>query len=882
MARLIGTVRQVVGEVLAVSANGEQRLLQAGDRLYAGEYLQTGTDGAIAVRLESGGELTLGRYSRVLLDGSILEGHAAHVETLDPLTPTLSDAQAEKPVSTEPRAEAAPIGESGGGHTMVVLSETGGEVTPVIGFPTEGLSMAPIFPDGRDEFFDEGSDGPPPLVVPPPQPPVIEPPVVEPPVIEPPVIDPPPIDPPVEPPTEPPCEPPCEPPVDHDVTVSESGVTVDEAHLPEGSAPDASKLTQNGTFTVNAPDGLQSLTVGGVEVIKGGVVATFPQTALTPLGNSFSITGYDPATGQVSYSYTLNGSLEHPEGDGTNSLGESIDVVAVDSDGDTGSANLEIVIVDDVPQACDIEVCVTSEPGPSDGFDGSLLSGGTFGADDGFVKSICVDGITYNYDPEGKQPISGGDGSECYDSLNHTLTVITGQGGTLVVNMQNGAFNYTPGEVAVPLTERIGFVLSDSDGDQAGASLLINVQPNLPPPAPEPCVVAADDHIITNVLAPVIELPAAVLLANDHFANDRPLTATPTRFETGWTDAAGDFLAPTLHPVAFNGHRDNLANQLKDLQRADFHVTSAATAMVMVNGYLSAWDGHSYNSQDLYSVELKAGETLKLDTSCLSDQVGLAWQMNDGPFHSLGADASFTATEDNVYRVLLVHQPDPGAVNEGLEYKLGLTVDYSAVDTTPTWQGAYTAHGMQGGSDTAQVSIDYQHGPALIGGAGDDVLLAGNGSDCLYGHDGADLLIGGKGNDLLTGGAGADTFMWLVGDTGHDRVTDFAFGVAKPGIATSGDTLDLSQLLHGIGATAETLDDFLRFRVSGSAAETVSTIEVGHAAGHPVQTIDLAGVDLAAQFGVTPGNNGWIAGGADTSTIINGMLGDHSLKTDVV
>ena len=62
----------------------------------------------------------------------------------------------------------------------------------------------------------------------------------------------------------------------------------------------------------------------------------------------------------------------------------------------------------------------------------------------------------------------------------------------------------------------------------------------------------------------------------------------------------------------------------------------------------------------------------------------------------------------------------------------------------------------------------------------------------------------------------------------------------------------------------------------------MSTIEVGHAAGHSGQSIDLAGVDLAAQFGVTPGAHGWVAGGADTATIINGMLGDHSLKADVV
>ncbi|RRV07961.1 retention module-containing protein [Pseudomonas sp. v388] len=1080
MAKVIGTVRQVAGDVFAVSANGEQRLLQAGDRLYAGQYLQTGTAGAIAVRLANGGELTLGRYSRVLLDDSILSGHAAHVETLDPVTPTLSLTQAQEPVPEPARNEPAALSEGGGGHSVVMLTETGGEVTPVIGFPTEGLTMNPIFPEGPDAFFEGRPDATPPVVVIPPVPPEVEPPVVEPPVItpEPPVIEPPVIDPPViEPPEpEPPCEPPCEPPVDHGVTVSGSGLTLNEANLPGGTAPDSARLTQHGTFTVDAPDGLQSLTVGGIEVIRNGVLADFPQSISTPLGNSLSVTGFDPVTGQVSYSYTLREPLTHPAGEGANSLGEQIEVVAVDRQGDSDSAQLEIVIVDDVPLAGDIDTGVPSvpantnllliidnsesmklpsgvdglsrldlakqalnrllsqyeamgdvrvqivtfnvqaaimtpvwvdvatarsiidalgagngtdydaalaaarqafeqdgrltdgqnlayflsdgnptlspehsdpnpqpDPAQGDGIDpaeeavwkafldshgiksiavglggdvdslylnpiaydgaqgrdtqalivtdlgelkavlsgtvqgaisGSLLAGGAFGADGGFVQSISVDGVTYRYDPEAGQPISGGNGSERYDSASHTLTLSTVQGGTLVVNLSTGAFSYTPGRVDTALTERIGFVLSDNDGDRAGATLTIDVPPNVtvpeptPEPTPEPCVSAGDDHIITNVLAPLIELPAAALLANDHTTDSTALTATPTRFETGWTDAGRDFVAPAVCPIAFNGHRDTAANQFKDLQRADFHISGAATAMLVINGYLGAWHGDTYNHQDLYSVELKAGETLKIDTSQLSDQVGLAWQMNDGEFHALGADAAFTATEDNVYRLLLVHQPDPDVVNKGLDYRIGLSIDYSAVDSTPTVEASYTAQDAHGVSDTAQVTIDYRHGPTLLGSEGDDVLLGGNGTDCLYGNGGNDVLIGGQGNDTLTGGEGHDRFMWLAGDTGHDRITDFAVGV---------DTLDLSQLLQDTGG--ETLDDVLRFRVCGTGEAVVSTIAVGHDAG---QTIDLAGVDLAARFHVTPGANGWIAGGTDTATIINGMLGDHSLKTDVV
>jgi hypothetical protein len=62
----------------------------------------------------------------------------------------------------------------------------------------------------------------------------------------------------------------------------------------------------------------------------------------------------------------------------------------------------------------------------------------------------------------------------------------------------------------------------------------------------------------------------------------------------------------------------------------------------------------------------------------------------------------------------------------------------------------------------------------------------------------------------------------------------------------------------------------------------MTSIDVSSTAGAaPNQTIDLAGVNLASYYGVTPGVDGMIAG-ADTATIINGMLNDHSLKVDTV
>nr|GFD49781.1 hypothetical protein [Tanacetum cinerariifolium] len=83
MARLIGTVRQVVGDVFAVAGNGTKRLVIEGDKVYAGEQLQTGPTGAVAIHLAKGGELTLGRDSSMPLTPEILANHATHVDTPD-------------------------------------------------------------------------------------------------------------------------------------------------------------------------------------------------------------------------------------------------------------------------------------------------------------------------------------------------------------------------------------------------------------------------------------------------------------------------------------------------------------------------------------------------------------------------------------------------------------------------------------------------------------------------------------------------------------------------------------------------------------------------------------------------------------------------------
>ena len=614
---------------------------------------------------------------------------------------------------------------------------------------------------------------------------------------------------------------------------------------------------------------------------------------------------------------------------------------------------------------------------------GSLMSGGDFGADGGFIKSLLIDGTTYTFDPKGNanQPsyaASGGADRGTFDANTHSITVKTALGGSLVVDMDNGQFTYTPPkDSGSNQVETIRFVASDNDGDLSGANLVINVNTNAAP-------VAGADHVITNILAPSISVPAAALLANDSDANHDRLSAAPITFNTGWTKGA-DFTAGNGKTViTFTGQDDTLANQERVLARSAF--TGAAgsmTAALVVSGYLGAVSAANGNDEDVIKVSLREGETLTLDHNRTADRnLLMQWKDEGGTYHTIADGGSFTASHDGVYSIHLVNQVNDDGGKGAESYQLNMSINYAgAHDYTPTYNGTYTVSDGHGGSATGAVDITYQAGSTLEGtshddvllagsgddvlngGAGNDVLIGGDGNDKLYGGDGNDLLIGGNGNDLLdggagndtasyagasagvtvslaltgeqntigagldklvsienligsdhddkltgddnantligglgndiliggggddlliggpgnntlTGGAGSDTFLWQQGNTGHDKVTDFTPGT---------DRLDLSQLLQGENATSASLDDYLHFTVTGTGNGVISTIQVSAVAGAaPTQTIELAGVDLAHHYGVTAGAGGVISAGADTATVINGMLNDHSLKVDTV
>ncbi|MDF2073499.1 retention module-containing protein [Pseudomonas mendocina] len=327
MATLIGVVSQVVGEVFAVASDGSRRPVSEGDRLYAGEQLITGMSGAVAVALTNGQELTLGRDSGITLNAQLIASRdelQAPVVEVSPTAPSDDDltdverlqaaieagddpTQQGEATAAGPGAGAGGAGGAGGGHSFVMLSEVGGALDPVIGFPTGPLAAAPLFPEG--EVFAPADFSPELTVV----------------------------------------------FLDKEGSVVTGPGVVDEAALnggengggQPGSNPGSDAETTSGTLIINSPDGIGRIEVldasgNWVNVTGGGVVQ-----------GAYGVLVFD-AAGNWTYTLTDN-SLDHsnPNAIGADDqLFDNFSVRVFDLDGDVSpTVPLIIAINDDGPSA---------------------------------------------------------------------------------------------------------------------------------------------------------------------------------------------------------------------------------------------------------------------------------------------------------------------------------------------------------------------------------------------------------------------------------------------------------------------------------------------------------------------------------------------------
>ena len=228
------------------------------------------------------------------------------------------------------------------------------------------------------------------------------------------------------------------------------GVTVPDANGADaGNVSIAENATQpvTGELTVTAPEGLATVKIGGTTL----TVAELQALNNTPrvidgTQGKLTLTGYDPATGKISYSYQQDGTAkDHTAGD--NSVTDKFTVTVTDAANQVKSDDLVVLITDTAPEAKNDTAGITEDTTAP--ITGNLLGNDTLGAD--AVTTVITTG-----DAKYGTLVDNGDGTWSYQ-LNNSLQAVQG--------LQAGQL----------LTETIRYTITDADGDISVAVLTITI-----------------------------------------------------------------------------------------------------------------------------------------------------------------------------------------------------------------------------------------------------------------------------------------------------------------------------------------------------------------------------------------------------------------------
>ncbi|TDB02389.1 DUF5801 repeats-in-toxin domain-containing protein, partial [Halomonas marinisediminis] len=254
--------------------------------------------------------------------------------------------------------------------------------------------------------------------------------------------------------------------VDGHITVRESGLT-------DGTDASSDSEAANGTITITALDGLQSITVGGenftLEQLEA--LASTPSASYTINvdGGTLVLTGFTatetvggvPTKGELNYTYTLTGEQTHSGAEDA-ALTLDIPLSVTDAGNATTNGTLTVRVEDDAPQAVadtgNVSEGATLTVTATDG----VLSNDTAGADGWANSGNAVVGVAAGTTPAAENANVG--------------QAIAGTYGTLTLNA-DGSYTYvsTANAVTSDAKDVFTYTVKDSDGDLVETTLTINV-----------------------------------------------------------------------------------------------------------------------------------------------------------------------------------------------------------------------------------------------------------------------------------------------------------------------------------------------------------------------------------------------------------------------
>ncbi|MBN9580317.1 MAG: VWA domain-containing protein [Afipia sp.] len=460
---------------------------------------------------------------------------------------------------------------------------------------------------------------------------------------------------------------------------------------------------------------------------------------------------------------------------------------------------------------------------------GNLVTGGTpagsFGADGGHIQSVTVAGETYAYDPTGAGSISGGTHGS-FNTSTHVLTVSLADGGKFSVNMDSGAYTYTPPTVITSNFDvPVGFVLVDNDGDTAGKTLTIHVNNADRDP------IVRDDHVITNVGSTTsgasIVIPDYALLFNDKDPDGQAITITGTSNVVDGTSATHAGVSVTFVDNNSNGGSFTYTGSTTSPNGSDTGVvTINRQSSLTLNGtgldeILIGRDGanntiNGYEGNDV----LISGD----GNDVLTGGAGLDLMVGGGGNDTFNlANGDFVAGESI----------DGGTGNDSIVLTNATTVDFTVGTVT-------SVETLTGSAGNDVVTMTAQQFLAFTGG-----INLGNGTDTL-------IITGATGVVDLTGVNGVEKLQLTGSANTIVTMTAQQFTGYTGGIDLGGGTNTLNVVVSG----AVTLSSL-------PTLTGVQTVNVIGSAG--ADTLTLTGAQLTSL--ISSGATIDLGNGADTLTI---------------
>ncbi|WP_373976341.1 type I secretion C-terminal target domain-containing protein [Chitinibacter sp. SCUT-21] len=206
--------------------------------------------------------------------------------------------------------------------------------------------------------------------------------------------------------------------------------------------------------------------------------------------------------------FELLGPLDHPAGDGKNTLDVLFDVRMKDVDGDLSPPmRLQVGVVDDVPVSQSVEAEVTEGQSLSENLlqDNQLL-----GADDGAITSIIYRGNTYVIPADGSVDLA------LVDDLGNGYGALTMWSDGRVEVKANTAFNLGGVDIIDHLTYRV----TDGDGDVVESFIKLDVRDN-------------DGKIVIEPISTIEDRVQLISLYVDRGDLDNGETVTRITFDAG-------------------------------------------------------------------------------------------------------------------------------------------------------------------------------------------------------------------------------------------------------------------------------------------------------------------------------------------------------------